>query len=65
MAGVGHSYAVMLGRRMGDRQKATEYLSGLIKTKREEMNRQESRNSPKPRKGSYKLGERVRRMVKS
>ena len=60
MTGVGNAYAVFLGRRMGNREKAADYLKGLLVAKRDEINRQESRSLIKPRKGSYKLGERVR-----
>ena len=61
MNSVGQAYAILKGRRQGNREKAKGLLDSMKPAERGERNRQESRarGSARPKK-PYKLGERLR-----
>lgn len=58
---VGQAYAILKGRRHGDREKAAGLLDSMSPAERAEKNRQDSRakGSARPKK-PYRLGERLR-----
>jgi hypothetical protein len=58
---VGQAYAILKGRRQGNRKEAAGLLESKSPAKRKEQNRQESRarGSARPKK-PYRLGERLR-----
>lgn len=61
MNSVGQAYAILRGRRNGDREKAKGLLEGMHPLRRREQNRQESQaRGSKRRKKPYRLGESVR-----
>jgi hypothetical protein len=58
---VGQAYAIIKGRRQGDREEATGFLNSMSPAKRKEQNRQESKaRGSAHNKKPYRLGERVR-----
>ncbi len=61
MNSVGQAYAIMRGRRHGDREKASGLLESMGPAERKERSRQDSqaKGSARPKK-PYRLGERVR-----
>jgi hypothetical protein len=58
---IGRAYAIVRGRMMGDRGKASAFLKSIPAGKRKEMNRQNSSTYGRKIKKAYKLGERPRR----
>ncbi len=61
MNSVGQAYAIIRGRRQGNREEAQGLLDSMSPAERRERNRQDSkaRGSARPKK-PYKLGERLR-----
>ncbi len=58
---VGNSWAILKGRRHGDKARAASYLNSLSPAKRKEQNRQDSQaKGSKRSKKPYRLGESVR-----
>lgn len=58
MQSVGHAYAVLLGRRTGNKEEANRYLSSMSDLKRRLKNRQESRTRKQRAKRPYRPGQR-------
>jgi hypothetical protein len=59
MSGVGHAYAVLAGRRTGDKEKARMFLGSMFREEIRARNSHESRSRGKPRK-PYKPGQKVK-----
>lgn len=58
---VGQAYAILKGRRHGNREKAAGLLGSMSPVERKEKNRQDAqaKGRTKPRKKAYRLGERL------